>query len=614
MAIKELKTRIALRYDLYENWKDSELVLLPGEIGLCEIPGTSKTIIDNGKEVTVQTAPTVLFKVGNNSKTPFKDLPWASAKAADVYSWAKASEVKRDGKKLVFVGGGANGANLEVTFDYVTLDEVKEITDDLTTRLAAVEGKVGDSGIVADHESRLDVIEGEAAGSIKKAEADAKAYAKDYADGLASNYDAAGSAAAAESAAKSHADAEIAKDRKRLDDLETADAAQDTLIAGKLDASVYNTYIAGKEMSDDQLKSYADGKASEEAGKAQTAAVTSANGYTDEKVQALANGQVATNTTNIAGLTTRIGNEETARANADTALSNRLDKIETFFATKKDEEGNDIALDEALDTLVEIQEYITGDGAAAKDMLDAIEANADAIKTLNDTTVPGVKTIAEDAQTRVAAVEPKVGTLESIAKSYLTGGEDAVKKAIDAVSLRAEKGISDAATAQSAAEAAQGTANTAVANAKTAQDEVDALELVVAGVKTTADNAKTDLAALTGRVTTAEGKITTVEGKISTLEGIVNDASKGNEKLRTDVTTLQELTSGYTGEGAIKAAIEDAKKAGTDAAAAVKALSEGQVATNKTDIAGIKADYLKAADEFIFNCGTATTITHRAEA
>jgi hypothetical protein len=610
MAIKELKTRIALKYDLYSAWTSApgkDLVLLKGELGICEIPSTN---------VDSNVAPTVLFKVGDGTKT-FENLPWASAKAADVYSWAKASDVvyNQAAKTITFVKGNADGTDKVITFNYVTLAEVQEITNGLDTRITALEGKFTGTGSVQSQidalDGRLDVIEGEAAGSIKKAEADAKAYAKEYADGLAGNYDAAGSAAAAESAAKSHADTEIAKDRKRLDDLETADAAQDTLIAGKLDASVYNTYIAGKEMSDAQLKSYSDSKAAEEAGKAQTAAVTSANGYTDEKVQALANGQVATNKTDIAGLTTRIGNEEAKREEEDGKLSARLDKIETFFVTKKDEEGNDIALDEALDTLVEIQEYITGDGAAAKDMLDAIEANADAIKTLNDTTVPGVKTIAEDAQTRIAAVEPKVGTLESIAKSYLAGGEDAVKKAIDAVSERAEKGITDAATAQSAAEAAQGTANTAVANAKTAQDEVDALELVVAGVKTTADNAKTDLAALTGRVTTAEGKITTAEGKISTLEGIVNDASKGNEKLRTDVNALQTLT----GEGgAIELAIADAKKAGTDAAAAVDALSKGQVATNKTDIAGIKADYLKAADEFIFNCGTATTIIHKAEA
>ena len=47
MAIKTLNTRIALKYDSYENWikidKENEggnLVLLKGELGICEIPTT----------------------------------------------------------------------------------------------------------------------------------------------------------------------------------------------------------------------------------------------------------------------------------------------------------------------------------------------------------------------------------------------------------------------------------------------------------------------------------------------------------------------------------------------------------------------------------------------
>ena len=64
-----------------------------GEIGLCEIPSAINSFTENGEQVKVNTAPTVLFKVGDG-KTAFKDLPWASAKAADVYSWAKQSEAE----------------------------------------------------------------------------------------------------------------------------------------------------------------------------------------------------------------------------------------------------------------------------------------------------------------------------------------------------------------------------------------------------------------------------------------------------------------------------------------------------------------------------------------
>ena len=91
----EIMTRISLKFDSYENWQNSELVLLPGEMAICEIPGETKKLSDG---TIVQTSPTVLFKVGSKDKKAFKDLPWASAKAADVYAWAKAENVELDTK------------------------------------------------------------------------------------------------------------------------------------------------------------------------------------------------------------------------------------------------------------------------------------------------------------------------------------------------------------------------------------------------------------------------------------------------------------------------------------------------------------------------------------
>ena len=59
---KELHTRIALRYDNYLNWTNTDkpnqggnLVLLPGELGICELPAPNEAS---------NVAPTVLFKVG----------------------------------------------------------------------------------------------------------------------------------------------------------------------------------------------------------------------------------------------------------------------------------------------------------------------------------------------------------------------------------------------------------------------------------------------------------------------------------------------------------------------------------------------------------------------
>ena len=65
MAEKILNTRIALKYDSWENWskvdeagKGANLVLKAGEIGLCAIETVGTAGENNGAATT---APTVLF-------------------------------------------------------------------------------------------------------------------------------------------------------------------------------------------------------------------------------------------------------------------------------------------------------------------------------------------------------------------------------------------------------------------------------------------------------------------------------------------------------------------------------------------------------------------------
>lgn len=81
MATKTIKTRIKLKYDTFENWNNSTLVLQAGEIACATI----ETAEPANKKL-----PPVMFKVGDGTKT-FNQLDWASALAADVYGWAKAA-------------------------------------------------------------------------------------------------------------------------------------------------------------------------------------------------------------------------------------------------------------------------------------------------------------------------------------------------------------------------------------------------------------------------------------------------------------------------------------------------------------------------------------------
>ena len=80
---KTLKTRIQLKYDTLANWNAVASTFVPNRCEVCfvEIPTD---------DATATTAPTVLFRVGDD-KTTWGALKWGSALAADVYAWAKAA-------------------------------------------------------------------------------------------------------------------------------------------------------------------------------------------------------------------------------------------------------------------------------------------------------------------------------------------------------------------------------------------------------------------------------------------------------------------------------------------------------------------------------------------
>lgn len=76
-----LNTKIRLRYDSYANWSTNNPTLLAGEVAL---------VVPGNKLGTVDTVADCLMKVGDGT-TAFNSLPWLSAVAADVHSWAKLS-------------------------------------------------------------------------------------------------------------------------------------------------------------------------------------------------------------------------------------------------------------------------------------------------------------------------------------------------------------------------------------------------------------------------------------------------------------------------------------------------------------------------------------------
>lgn len=89
---KTLNARLALKYDLLSNWiaESNQFILKRGEIAIAEIPAVDPANKQN---------PPVMFKVGDGEKT-FNQLDWASALAADVYSWAKAAGLSVDAASI----------------------------------------------------------------------------------------------------------------------------------------------------------------------------------------------------------------------------------------------------------------------------------------------------------------------------------------------------------------------------------------------------------------------------------------------------------------------------------------------------------------------------------
>lgn len=615
--IKTLQTRIALKHDTWAAWHDetkenqgANLVLLKGEIGFCEIPA-------GNAEAT--TAPTVLFKVGDGT-TPFKTLKWASALAADVYSWAKASDVVLEGKSIKFVGAkNADGTDKKIDIPYVTDAEVKAITNPLTERIAAVEAKFsGDTSVegqISGLKDRLDVVQGAdtVEGSIAKALKDAKAHAESQDAALKTELQ--GYADQAETdaiaAAATASEAKVKVERERIDAMVEANAARDTAISDNA------TAIGNEKTAREEADALINAKFGAEYDKDNTvaAAIADAKLAGTNAAQAVVDleaGQVTTNKNAIAANVeaiaanaTAITNEATARENADNALSGRIAKVEAFFVNAEDADGNYTGLNDALDTLVEIQSFLKGgEGEEANGLFEAINANSAAIEALEGVVGDADGGLVKDmnaAEEAIGALEDAVEALETLTAGFAEG--ETVKAKIEAAAALGQTGIDNAATAQAAAEAAQG--------------EVDALEIVVSALRdeydvtaALANTNKEGLAAVVGRMDTAEADI-------DALEAIVKTGADKNEALRADITELQGIVkTGADANATLGTEIDNLAAEVHHAEtglAKTKEIADGAASKaqkNAEDIAAIQNDYLKMADLFIIDCGSSTTNIH----
>jgi hypothetical protein len=106
---KTIITRIKNKVDTLAAWQAYTGTLLNGEIAVVRVP-TGETYTN---PVTGASEPVVelLMKVGDGTTT-FANLPWMSAKASDVYDWAKAAKVEFNSTDNKIYFKQANGTNI----------------------------------------------------------------------------------------------------------------------------------------------------------------------------------------------------------------------------------------------------------------------------------------------------------------------------------------------------------------------------------------------------------------------------------------------------------------------------------------------------------------------
>ena len=587
MAIENAKTlnvRIKNKYDSYENWAASGLILEAGEIAIAYT--TVNVDIGNGK---IEKHPELLMKVGNNVDT-FANLPWLSAKAADVAAWAKAAT------KPTYAANEITGI-ADYIADYVSTEMGIEVDTDTQYQIVKVDdynyklqskGKgetawadVADSAIVIPNDTAaieaLEGLVGEKSVAVQISEAIA-------ALDLANTYDAKGAADEALTDAKEYADGLNTAMDTRMQAVEgkahehANKAELDKIVEGdkaKWDAMEQNakTYADGLNTAMDTRVDALEAKFGDGEGtvEAQIAAAVAAEKERAEGIEG--------------GLETRLAAVEGdyLKTADKTSLQDQItDNAEAIAAL--DTLVGDTAVATQISTAVAAEAEIAR--AAEKANADAIDAiEADYLKTADKTELQGnIDTLAG----RVTTNENNIATLNG--NSSVEGSVD--KKIADAINEFATQ-MSDDDTVNTYKElinyaATHGSEFTELVG------EVDANTKAIAtlnGDAATAGSVDKKIADAIAAENLAQyatdDELSALAGRVTTVEGDLNTETTGLKARMTAAEADIDALEGLVGETAVAAQIEaaiTALKIGDYAKAADLTAAVARIAQNETDI------------------------------
>lgn len=403
---QKLNVRICNKYDTYDAWQGSSIVLGEGELAVCVIPSEATE--------TGLTPPAVGFKFGNGVDV-FKDLAWAQATAGDVHAWAKKATPDfadlDEAYKTQLAGYITNVADSDTNTTYSFAFEgdkliIKSLELGAEEEQPVAEFDLGISGKIAK-------VAGATAGHVAIMTADGQ-----IADGAIALGDLATDAELAEAIAPLATKAELADEK----------AALNEAIQGVADDVAANLEEIGKlKTADQNLQVAINGK------------VAKVNGVVGNVVAFAADGEIA----------------DTGIAAANVVEVSELEAAIAPLAVAKDVEDSFAEVDEAIqgvaDDVAEALEAIgvlngeaSVEGSVKKQVADAIAGvvasapqDFDTLKEIADY-IASDKTGAAELSNRVAAVETTLnaedtGLIDQVAVLNEKAHEHTNKGVIDGI-------------------------------------------------------------------------------------------------------------------------------------------------------------------------------------
>jgi hypothetical protein len=288
------------------------------------------------------------------------------------------------------------------------------------------------------------------------------------------------------------------------------------------------------------------------------------------------------------------------------------DEIATFF---KDATRDGEGVQNALDTLVEIQNFLASDaGASVAEMMEAINGNAADIEDLQDVVGDdkgGLVKDAADAKANIADLQSEVDALQVLTGGFAEGEENgAIKTAIEAAQTAADNAQRDL----DILEGIVGESADKGLRADIAKNTSDIATLVGvvgdenSGLVAASNTYATKIADLEAEFGEG-GRVTVAEAGIAAIEAVVNaEGGNSNAQLRADIEALEAIVvDGDDSNAELREEITrvsgliEAENTGLQAVVAGHAsrLTDAEDAIDE-----IEKDYLKEADWFIINCGT----------